>query len=271
MHARRFFFCTLFSAALLGALSAQAAAPADSSSPLGTASADGTASVATSADGALTADVSASGAGTPLPSDAVSDAGTAPAASPAPAFAQHAFFVTAGPLLLVNTDSESAPSPLMFSVGMGASLWQQAPLGVQSRISFFTNYYLWRDDEAYPAEIENRTALALSALLDVCAVKTWMRRTQLLQAGAGAAVLARLAAQANGVSGADDEVKSIQRWFWQSYRWLYPELVFSWLHRLPQGRLSAGLEMRFYLPLGSLLSGDGMDAALISTAFKFSL
>lgn len=206
-----------------------------------------------------------------------------PGAETAAAIPSHAFFVTGGSMLLVNTDSNSAPSPIMFSLGAGTSLWQTAPVTLQPRISFFTNYYAWDGENARPAEVENRTALVLSALVDLCAVKTWWHGASQFQAGAGAGIWARLSVLANGVSSEDsgvtdsdgavlttagDDVRDIQNWFWRDLRWLYPELCFSWLHRLPQRPIYAGVDMRFYVPLTSLKNGNAMDAALASMAFK---
>ncbi len=196
------------------------------------------------------------------------------------------FFFTAGPVLLVNTDADSAPSPIMFSFGGGVSCFQNKVVSFVSRISFFTGYYLWDGEDARPAEIENRTALVISSLVDLCGVKTWEKSCSQMQAGAGLGVLARFAALADGVSSDDsgvvdkngtalstagDDVKDIQRWLWSDVRWLYPELYFSWMHRLPGSSLSAGFETRLYLPLGSLLAGHALDGALVTAACKLAL
>lgn len=200
----------------------------------------------------------------------------------------HAVFLTAGPMLLVNTDdsTNSAPSPVMFAVGIGADLFRNAAVTFEPRLSFFTNYYLWDGDAAHPAEIENRTALVLSTLLDVRVLKTWRRGANRCMLGAGVGLLARYGLLANGVASGDsgggadssgeattagDDVASINNYLWQQLRFLYPELVLCWLHTLPNSTVAAGIEAAFYLPVGSLAAGDGLDAALLSLAFKLEL
>ena len=231
-----------------------------------------------------TGDVSGSGAGATATAG-VAAAATAAAESPA-AVKPIAVFVTAAPLLLINTDSSahSAPSPIVFSLGIGADFFRNRAITFEPRLSFFTNYYLWDGEDARPAEIENRTALVLAALLDLRALKAWQRGAHRFLLGGGVGVLARYGLLANGVSSDDsggalasdgtatstagDDVSDINRWLWQSARFLYPELVFSWLHALPSARASAGVEAAFYLPVGSLISGSALDAALVSLAFK---
>ena len=70
-------------------------------------------------------------------------------------------------MVLVNTDStaKSAPSPIMYAGGAGLDFFPESSFDFQTKISFFTNYYLWTGEEAKPAEVENRTATAISFLL----------------------------------------------------------------------------------------------------------
>ena len=197
-----------------------------------------------------------------------------------------AFFVTAGPMLLVNADSStnSAPSPIMFSLGAGVDFFRNRAVMFEPRLSCFTNYYLWDGNDAHPAEIENRTALVLAALLDVRLFKAWRRGANRFLLGGGVGVLARYGVLANGVDSGDaggetdddgvplstagDDVGSISSYLWQSARFLYPELAFCWMRHLAQANVSAGVDVAFYLPLGSLASGNALDAALVSLAFK---
>ena len=77
------------------------------------------------------------------------------------------FFFTLGPSVYVNTDSKTSPSPVSFAFGAGFDLFNHKFLNFQPKLTFFTNYYLWDGECARPSEIENRTALALSFLLDL--------------------------------------------------------------------------------------------------------
>lgn len=204
------------------------------------------------------------------------------AASAGKSSKSYSFFVTAGPMLMVNTSSstDSAPSPVMFSCGFGATLFQDRMFQFQPRLSFFTNYYLWNNDMALPAEVENRTATALSFMFDLPATYTWQNGKNEFQAGAGLGFLARIGILSNGVSGSDEnrddstrdatqDVKDINSWFWSDMRFLYPELCGSWTYTTPSG-WKVGAEARLYLPLGSLITGRGLDATIISLAAKIN-
>lgn len=193
------------------------------------------------------------------------------------------FFITAGPMLLVNTASSttSAPSPIMFSCGFGATLFEDKPVQFEPRLSFYTNYYLWSDDRALPAEVENRTATVLSFMFDLPAVYTWKFGTQTVKAGAGLGFLARIGILSNGVSGSDEnrddssrtaseDVDDINSYLWSNGRFLYPELCGSWTYTT-SGGWKAGFEGRLYIPLGSIASGYGLDATILSTSVRLVL
>lgn len=178
---------------------------------------------------------------------------------------------TMGPLGILNTESttKSAPSPIVFTVGAGISVPLGARTTFEPRLAFFSNYYLWDGSNALPAEVENRTALALSMLIDLPAVYTFYRENSMFQAGGGLALLARYGILAGGVSSSDSgasgsaggDVDKINAWFWSGCRFLYPELLGSWMFTLNR-RLKAGAEQRIYVPLGSLINGRGLDGIM---------
>lgn len=195
----------------------------------------------------------------------------------------YTLFFTAGPMLLLNTDSSthSAPSPIMFAGGIGADFFNSKPVRAQARLSFFTNYYFWDGEKARPAEVENRTATVLSFLLDTCAVYPINRGAATYAFGAGLGFLARYGVLSNGVESSDSgssdqltaekDVSNINTWLWENMRFLYPELTFSYMHSIPSSSITVGTDFRFYIPLGSLTTGNGMDASLFSLAFKLGL
>ena len=195
----------------------------------------------------------------------------------------YTLFFTAGPMLMLNTDSSthSAPEPIMFAGGIGADFFNSKPVRAQARLSFFTNYYFWDGEKARPAEVENRTATVLSFLLDTCAVYPINRGAATYAFGAGLGFLARYGVLSNGVESSDSgssdqltaekDVSSINSWLWKDLRYLYPEFTFSYTHAIPSTDLTVGADFRFYLPLGSLMKGNGMDASLFSLAFKLGL
>ena len=194
----------------------------------------------------------------------------------------HTFFVSIGPTLVINTDAstKSAPSPVSFSGGVGGTLFQNAPVSFEPRLTFFTNYYLWDGEAAHPAEVENRTATVLSFLVDMDTVKIFRRGKNEFHIGGGVSVLARVAMLSGGVdsddaggtdtSTAGDDVSSISSYFWSDLRFLYPNITGCWLYALPNG-WKAGASASVYVPLGSLMHGDGVDGMLVSLAFRIAI
>lgn len=187
------------------------------------------------------------------------------------------FFFTLGPLLYVNTDSSSAPSPVKFCAGLGFDFFTDKIISFQPKISAFTNYYLWDGQYARPAEVENRTALALSLLFDLNAAHTWSFNNDSFELGGGISFFARYAFLANGVeesaSGssssktAGDDVKSINEWFYKDLNFLYPNISFCYMHRFTEN-YSAGLETKIYIPLGALKDGRALDTTLAFLGIK---
>ena len=196
---------------------------------------------------------------------------------------KHSIVISAGPALLLSTDSttNSAPSPIMFAGGVGGTLFQQLPVSFQPRISFFMNHYLWDGEAARPAEIENRTAIVLSFLIDLNAIKIIHHRSHTFQFGGGIGFLARFAILANGIDADggsnsntaksnSDDVSSTNSWFWSGAHFLYPDLMFAWLHDLPNG-WKAGASLNVYIPVGSLADGRGADGMIIMLAARLEI
>lgn len=194
---------------------------------------------------------------------------------------RNAFFITAGPLLMINTDdkTKSAPSPIMYELGIGYDFFQDKMVCGQVRASFFTNYYLWDGKNAQPAEIENRTATGLSFMIDALAGRTWQSGLNQFTLLGGFGILARFAMLSNGVqpddlgganSTASEDVSSINNWFHSVNNLLYPQIAFSYLRAVPDifGKVMFGGEFRAYMPLGAITSGDFLDNMIFSLAFK---
>jgi len=215
--------------------------------------------------------------------------GSSPVGEPQPdsfVLRESAFFVTAGPMLMVNTDdgTDSAPSPVMFSLGFGYDFFQDRNVFGEVRGSFFTNYYLWDGESAQPAEIENRTAVALSLMLDMTCGHVWVRGLNQFSLSGGLGVLVRVGLLASGVdsddqggeydgtsySTAGDDVSSINSWFYSKANFLYPEISFSYLRSIPSflGTCMIGGEFRTYFSVGSAISGDFFDGMIFDLAVK---
>lgn len=193
-------------------------------------------------------------------------------------------FFTLGPKLMVNTDSgaKSAPSPVMYSLGVGGDFAFQNNIILQAHGSFFTNYYLWDGERARPAEVENRTATALSAMIDLCGGYTFVvgeNKNHLLSVTGGAGFFLRHAILSNGVDSdepnrdtnttASDDVSSINGTFFSDLNFFYPELCISYSYILSESWKIGG-EFRSYIPLGSLINGHGVDGMIFSASLKLS-
>ena len=193
-------------------------------------------------------------------------------------------FFTAGPKLMLNTDdsTKSAPSPIMYSLGVGGDFLFENNILLQAHGSFFTNYYLWDGETAQPAEVENRTATALSAMIDLTGGYTFRladSQKHLLSVAGGLGFFARYAILSNGVdedspnrdtgTKAGDDVSSINSTFFSDLNFLYPELAFSYSYVLSE-LWKIGGEARTYIPLGSLMNGNGADCMIFSLALKIS-
>ncbi|MBR1536892.1 MAG: hypothetical protein IJ630_08135 [Treponema sp.] len=193
-------------------------------------------------------------------------------------------FFTLGPKIMLNTDdeTESAPSPVMYSLGVGGDFAFKNSLLAEVQLSFFTNYYLWDGENARPAEVENRTATALSFMLDLDCLYTFRlgkEKNHLLSVGGGIGFLARYAVLSNGVdsddvnretgSRAGDDVSDINGSFYKNLNFLYPEAVISYSYILSE-IWKVGGEFKTYFPLGPMTKGRGLDGMIFSLAVKLS-
>ena len=195
---------------------------------------------------------------------------------------KHSLFFTLGPAVMINTHSgkKSAPSPVMFSPGVGGDFFQDKMIGFSPRLSFFTTYYLWDGEAAHPAEIENRTARVFALLFDLSAVAHLRYKSHSFEAGGGFSILGRFGILANGVSPSDrggsetgtasDDVSEITGWFWGGARFLYINLTGTWMYPLPNG-WKAGVSAYVHIPVGSLAGGDGVNGMLLSLAARLQI
>jgi len=188
------------------------------------------------------------------------------------------FYLTFEPSLILNTDSgeNSAVSPVVYPVSFGAMFFGNKPVTFQPRLSFFANYYLWYDGEAYPAEIENRTATVFHFLLDLPAVYRFtLKDRHSFEFGLGPAFDFTVTVLSHGVTGsdsgytgsADSDTGEIRWSFWKNGRFIYITTQTAYLFNFSK-KLSFGPEFRFYLPCGHLFSGDGFNHSIFSLGAK---
>ena len=188
------------------------------------------------------------------------------------------FVAEFSPSVYINPESTtvSAPSPVIYPISLGFCWPKSNFIAIQPTLSFFMMYHLWYDGMALPAEIENRTSQTVSFLLNLPAVfNIFQNEKSRFQILAGAAVLMRFGILANGVKESDTgftgtaggDMDQINSWFWQNARFFYFSCGGSWLYTFTP-HLKAGPTINAYIPLGSLISGEGVQAMILSVGLK---
>lgn len=157
----------------------------------------------------------------------------------------------------------SAPSPLCGFIGAEYRLALKPSIDFAPSVSFYPVQYLWANDRALPAEIENRTAYVLSLFFDFSFLYHIEKNRFLYSFGGGPAILARYGFLESGVSAneqndgeelnAGDQVDAINAYFWESGRWLYPTLQAGVRYKLETG-WGAGFVFRAGIPIFNLWS-----------------
>lgn len=197
---------------------------------------------------------------------------------------EKSLFVTLGPKIMLNTDdaTKSAPSPVMYSMGAGGDFLLENNVLLQAHVSLFTNYYLWDGERARPAEVENRTATALSAMLDLTGGYLWTlgeNKKHLISLSGGLGFLLRYGILSNGVNSDEvnsrtgtkigDDVSEINSSFYKELGFLYPEITFSYSYKFSE-TWKIGGDFRNYLPLGAIINSRGCDGMIFSIMLKLS-
>lgn len=184
------------------------------------------------------------------------------------------------PGVSINTESTlvSAPSPIIYPISLGA-LWPNYTfLAAQPSISFFMTNHLWYNGKALPAEIENRTTTTLSFLINIPAVLSFYIDNCRLQLMPGAAILARFVFLANNINPTDSgfsgsaasDVENINNYFWSNGRFFYLSSGISLLFKAT-GNIKVGPVANVYLPIIPLVTGEGLQATIISIGVKISM
>lgn len=172
----------------------------------------------------------------------------------------------------------SAPSPLFEPVTIGM-LWPNYTfVSTEPSLSFFSFYYLWYDDMALPAEIENRTVQTLHFMLNIpIVIQLYMKHSR-LQLSGGIGILGRFGLLAGGVAETDSggsgtagsDLELMNDWFWDKTRYLYISTGASWLYN-GHNNTKVGPTVKVYFPLGGILNGEGFQGLIIDAGLKISL
>ncbi len=149
-------------------------------------------------------------------------------------------------------------------------------LNFQPKISFFSEYFLWDGNNAFPAKQEDSTNIAFCFLIDLPANYTYMlKEKHIFEGKTGPSFDIRFSKTMNGLNSSDEsaggtvaeEVREINSWFWKNANFLYWNFSLSYMYAFVRG-IKAGPEARFYIPMGSVLSGNGMNGYMISAGLK---
>lgn len=178
--------------------------------------------------------------------------------------------------LNLASPEKSAPTPINFFIGGGTVITLTDLITLEPHLDFWMMYYLYDGKDALPAEVEHRTATTLCFMLDVPVGFNFKYGKHTLTPGAGLGLFLRFSFLANGVkpgdSGATGTAQSdtdkIAAWFWQDARFLYPEVFFSWDYEITE-HFRAGLTAKIYIPMGSIISGHGMDGMIFNITSRF--
>ena len=190
------------------------------------------------------------------------------------------WFVNIEPLFVFRTVDPAVtnPAPLMaiFPFSIGLVFPEETPVSFQPKLTVFSVYYCWDGANAFPATQMESIATAFNFLLDFSVSYAWcINLHHHISAATGPAFLFRTACPMNGLyetsrsheSTVGDEVHKINTWFWLNANFLYWDFSASYLYEVKKG-FKIGPEARFYLPLGSIFQGQGMNGFMIGFGAK---
>ncbi len=178
--------------------------------------------------------------------------------------------LTFGPVGIYNNHPKSAPSPIQYSIGAGSQIQLMPNISINPHATFFANYYIWEDNQVLPAPIEHRSAYIPSIMLDIPVTYDIYTENSIFRLGGGLSFLFRFAVLANDVSSSlQSDIDKMNAWFWQGAEFLYPNVQASWDYIFDNG-MSLGLGLKAYLPIGSLIKGNGINNGLASIGVRLT-
>ena len=185
------------------------------------------------------------------------------------------------PLLSVNTHKKnadgkfiSAASPIYIPVYIGLSIPNYTAVSFQPTLRFFTGYDLVYEDLVLPAEIENRTGLTFSFLLNLPVVfKLKYKDRYSWSIFAGVAGLFRFAVTPANVKDTDygftgtvrSDIDFMNTWFYKNLRFLYVSTGIDWMFYY--GKTKYGPEFSVFFPV-SVFSDKSIDGLMFGAGIK---
>lgn len=170
------------------------------------------------------------------------------------------------PTFIPNNAPAETTMPFAFTVPVTVGVFWKNNffISVEPNLSFSMNYYIWDQDSgmAYYAEVENRTALALSFLVEIPLIFTInVSRKSSLKLSAGVAANLRFGFLAMGVgenewgtSGtAKGDVEKINEWFWKDAHFMNFGFGLAWMFDVggAENPIEVGPEVKFRMPMSN--------------------
>ncbi len=175
-------------------------------------------------------------------------------AAPAPVSALEYIQIDAGLAYLVNSEQDSAPAPLMPSVGIVLPWRALGKWPLEYGFLTFGTYYRLAAGRALPAELEQRDFWVQGILASLRLGPEFMLGEKVsLGLKGGVSLLLRVPVPL--FDDATGDWGDLAMYFYQKLRFIYPEAGLS--ATLPlQERLSLRLSVRAYFPLFHLWDGE---------------
>ena len=185
------------------------------------------------------------------------------------------------PLVTINTHTKnstgkfiSAPSPIEVPFYIGLSVPNYTAISFQPTLRFFPTFNLVYGDMVLPAEVENRTSLTLSFLLNLPVVfKINFHDKNSISVFGGLAGLFRFATTPFNVKGSEPgytgtvktDIDYMNKWFYKKLRFLYLSTGVDWLFYY--GTTKYGPEFSIFFPI-STITDKTLDGLMIGVGIK---
>ncbi|AIN94129.1 hypothetical protein [Treponema putidum] len=167
-----------------------------------------------------------------------------------------------GTEIIFSSLKKQAAPPIGTALNLGAEYEYKGirAVSIIPSLDFSLFHYSLYKEKAYICEIENRTALTMSFLVDVPFLARFDLNPWTISIGGGLALFMRFGLLEPGIkpeeTGAEGlsavkETKEINKYFWQKGRFIYPSLRFKTEYTMTSG-WKAGVQLKAYLPISNL-------------------
>jgi len=174
------------------------------------------------------------------------------------------YTVEGGLQLLINSDQDSAPSPLMPTIGFSRPFWQRGIFTLNGGALFFGTFYQYQNNRALPAELEHRDFLVLASLVDARIGPEFII-TNRLKAGAGLGLALFIRLPIPLFDDIKDDFAPLAGYFYAG-RFAYPETELYAAWKL-NDKFELKTSIRALFPIFHLWDGEDLpfvDQMLIS-------